>query len=188
MLAAGKARGVAKGKCEAEVRDIILSLWKHRASMPSGLRPLQDYEPVLRALESLDPLQGQPRYFSAFTRSLAKEGANTPAEKWLDVASSIDYGARTLISFCLTLALENVPGKSRKWLELAKRAVTDTDHDIKVLVALSEQPKLLAGKDTANPNSAERERLVNMRDRLVRLNDRAAKFKEYLDKRLAKHE
>jgi hypothetical protein len=188
MLAAGKARGAAKGKCEAEVRDIILSLWKHRASMPSGLRPLEDYEPVLRALETLDPLKGQGRYFSAFTRSLEKEGAKTPAENWLDVASSIDYGARTLISFCLTLAIENVPGKSRKWLDLAKQVVTDTDHDIEVLVVLSEQAKLLAGKEAADPNSAERERLVNMRDRLARLNDRAAKFKEYLDKRLAKLE
>src|SRR5262249_1554821 len=35
--------------------DAILNLWRHRHELPSGKRPFEEMEPILRALESLDP-------------------------------------------------------------------------------------------------------------------------------------
>ena len=43
--------------------DAILALWMHRAAFPSGKRPFEEMEPVVRAIESLDPEDSTPRYF-----------------------------------------------------------------------------------------------------------------------------
>lgn len=42
--------------------DAILSLWAHRVQFPKGMRPLEEIEPILRTLESLD-LNNDPKRF-----------------------------------------------------------------------------------------------------------------------------
>ena len=47
----------------AKCADAIIGLWERRHRLPNGKRPFEDLEPILRALESLDPADDTPRYF-----------------------------------------------------------------------------------------------------------------------------
>ena len=49
--AAPEERTAAQTRCA----DAILEIWKHRRYFPPGMRPLEDFAPILKAMESLDP-------------------------------------------------------------------------------------------------------------------------------------
>ena len=49
--AAPEERAALRKSCS----DAILELWSHRAELPDGKRPFEDLEPIMRAIESLDP-------------------------------------------------------------------------------------------------------------------------------------
>ena len=75
----------------------ILELWQHRAELPNGTRPFEDIEPILRALERLDPLNETPRYFQQPREIAADAEADAEVREWLEMADSIDSTARELI-------------------------------------------------------------------------------------------
>src|SRR6266849_5134822 len=58
---AGKVRDVEATTGEdhaqkmSECSDAILKLWAHRSELPNGKRPFEGFEPIFRALQSLDP-------------------------------------------------------------------------------------------------------------------------------------
>src|SRR2546425_816694 len=70
-------------KCSAA----ILDLWRHRNNYRNGERPLEDFEPVLRTLESLDPTDHRPRYFREIF-SQAETEPDTETRRWLKAADS----------------------------------------------------------------------------------------------------
>src|SRR6202050_2818855 len=45
-------------RCASAITD----LWRHRSELPNGKRPFEEIEPILRALETLDPENATPRY------------------------------------------------------------------------------------------------------------------------------
>src|SRR5690348_406585 len=57
--------------------EAILALWQHRYELPDGKRPFEGLEPVLSALESLDPSYPKFRYYSSARQSAdeTKHGA-----------------------------------------------------------------------------------------------------------------
>src|SRR5574341_407428 len=83
--------------------DAIVSLWEHRHQLPDGRRPFEDFEPILRALESLDPANTTPRYFRS-QRVVVDKTKQPEAKKWLDAIEGLDYSARILIRYCLAQA------------------------------------------------------------------------------------
>lgn len=54
----------------------------HRAAFPNGKRPFEDLEPVMRAIESLDPEDDTPRYFRSARapKSVSNYGALAAAD------------------------------------------------------------------------------------------------------------
>ena len=84
--------------------EAILALWDHRAALPDGRRPFEDLEPVVRALESLDPAGETPRYF-AYARRAMKSGDDTAADQGLlDFVGGVDEAARIVIAEALVEA------------------------------------------------------------------------------------
>ena len=57
---AENASGGDKDAGRKECFDAILALWRHRSELPSGKRPFAELEPVIRAVESLDPEDDTP--------------------------------------------------------------------------------------------------------------------------------
>ena len=115
---AGNATG--KIAAEHECFAAILALWKHHSALPNGKRPFEQFEPVLRALESLDPEKEGSRYYRV-ARPPKEESAETGEQKkWLDLVERLDYSAKVLIGFCLTEAAGAALDKSKEWIKLAE--------------------------------------------------------------------
>lgn len=141
----------------------ILDLWQHRAEFPNGVRPFEDVEPVLRALESLGPCDETPRYFRQPRMMAADAEPDTEAGKWLDIADNIDSTARQLIRHCLARASQTAQEKTAEWVALAEAAGFDDDMDVRALRILVLEAEL-SGEDA--PEDAERKEIEKQLSRL----------------------
>lgn len=127
------ARGEEKQIAERKCFDAILALWKHRAALPQGRRPHEDLEPVLRAIESLDPADDTPRYFRGVRPTQGKGNKKSDADRWLDMVNGLDYSAKILIAFCLSEAASAAIDRSAEWVRLAEAAgVEDSAPEVAV--------------------------------------------------------
>jgi hypothetical protein len=151
-----EARPAKLEKCS----DAILNLWKHRHELPDGKRPFEGMEPILRALESLDPENETPRYYKTLRRAAHESENETEVQKWLGLADEFNYSARILIRYCLSQAAQSAVDKTKEWVALAEDAGLD-DLDIPIIRVIIAERDLV---DT--PEEALRKILE---DRLKRL-------------------
>jgi hypothetical protein len=142
----------------------ILDLWQHRAALPNGTRPFEDVEPILRALESLDPFDETPRYFRRPRMMAADAEPDTEVGKWLKIADGIDSTARLLIRHCLALASQAAQEKTAEWVALAEAAGLDEDMDVRALRILILEAEL-SGDEA--PEDAERKEIEERLSRLA---------------------
>ena len=108
MINAENAIGDEKAAAERKCFDAILELWKHRSELPNGKRPFEDLEPVMRAIESLDPEDDTPRYYRAVRPPKGETVETSEQEEWLSLVDGLDYTAKVLIGYCLTEAADAV--------------------------------------------------------------------------------
>ncbi len=114
--AAEHSIGIEKKEFEERCFETILKLWKHRSHMPKGVRPFENFEPILRVLKRLDP--ENERYF--FFEDRYKESEDIPYEvqKWLDVANEIDETARVWLRYVFEQAVKSASDeKTFAWLK-----------------------------------------------------------------------
>jgi hypothetical protein len=142
--------------------DAILDLWGHRGELPNGKRPFEDIEPIVRAIESLDPENNTPRYFrSSYPPTEPKK--ETEAQTWIKLADGLDYTAKVLIGHCLGEAARTYADKSQKWVKLAEAAGGDDSASEIVIRFVSPS----ANQDYKPDQKAELRKKLS--DRLTRL-------------------
>jgi hypothetical protein len=117
----------------AQVADAILKLWRHHAHFANGQRPFEEFEPVMRTLESLDPDNPDSRYHQIWPAREPLNDEQKEVQQWLDAARGIDHSARTLMRLFLRYAADNASDKSREWVSLAARAGLDQEPTIRVV-------------------------------------------------------
>lgn len=144
--------------------EAILNLWKHRHELSNGKRPFEEVEPILRALESLDPENDTPRYFRS-ARSAADEEVEKDSEvtSALMLVDGLDYSARLLIRYCMTEAAQATLDRTAKWVALAEEAGVADGIEFPTIRMISDESDLLMKSD---PDEITKERL---RDRIARL-------------------
>jgi hypothetical protein len=163
--------------------DGILDFWKYRFELPSGKRPFEDFETILKALESLDPSEDRRRYFRAARLEVDVAEEHTATRKWLETADGLDYSARVLIRYCLARAAESVLDKSRERVALAEAAGIADPLEFPVIRFVAAESDLL---NAAEPDDTERK---TIEDRIKRLEtftrmaaDLAADLRRQLEK------
>jgi len=135
----------------------ILSLWRHRHELPDGTRPFEALEPVLRAMQSLDPINSDRHYFS-FDRPLPGEGKESKATReWLALADGLDYSARVLIRHCLANAAKSAVDKAKPWVALAEE-VGGQESELPLLKIIIVEHDL---SETDDPDEDQRKLLDN---------------------------
>jgi len=143
--------------------DAILKLWEHRHLLPNGKRPFEDLEPILTALESLDPTDDTPRYLRSTRMVVDETEQNAEARKWLNIIDGLDYSAKILIRYCLTQVAQNTFDKSKDWVALADAVGFEENIDLTVIRFITDESDLLK---TSEPKNRARELLE---DRIARL-------------------
>ncbi len=97
-----------KKEAEKESFETILALWKHRWLMPSHKRPLEEFEPILKTLERLNPEEQEPYFFHSLDYELSELEKNNRDLKeitdYTNMALQIDKVARIWIEFILSQA------------------------------------------------------------------------------------
>jgi hypothetical protein len=156
--APSEEKQVAEDKCF----EAILALWKHRAELPNGKRPFENLEPVVRAIESLDPENDIARYFRSVRSPRAEGEEKTEVDRWLDRATSLDHSARILIGYYLAEAARAAVDKSEEWVKLAEAANIENGAPELVIRFVSSNAEF--GNDPANGEIRR-----HLQDRIERL-------------------
>jgi hypothetical protein len=163
MQAAETAEPEARQELMGQCCAVIFDLWQHRSVLPNGKRPFENIEPILRALESLDPENEVPRYFRSL-RPDKIEGEQEPETwQWLELADSLDSSAKLLIQHCLAQAAEHALNRSREWVKQAAEA--GAEHRLETLVIRF----LSAEGENLNPEDENGKFLKRLESRIARL-------------------
>ena len=134
----------------AKCADAIIGLWERRHQLPNGKRPFEDLEPILRALESLDPTDDTPRYFRSPRMEVDVTEQNAETRKWLELADGLDYSAKILIRYCLTQAAQTALDRSKDWVVLAEAVGLEDDIDFPVIRFITDESDLLKTSESDN--------------------------------------
>ena len=130
MVVAENATGAQKNAAEERCLSAIMKLWSHRLSFPSGARPLEEFEPIMRALAELDP--NSPRsVYHLFHRKPEIEGEATEVLLLVDFVIRLDRAARVLIEIALSTATEKaIKPETKLLLENAMPSEMKSDIDV----------------------------------------------------------
>lgn len=148
----------------AKCSEIIIALWQHRYELPNGKRPFEEFEPIFRAIESLDPDDDTPRYFRSVRNASNKADVNAESRKWLELAEGLDSSAKILIRYCLEQASQDALDKSQEWVRLAEVAGLEGSIELPVIRFITAENELANESDT--DDSARK----LLEDRISRLN------------------
>lgn len=132
---------------QAQLRDSILALWAHRFELPCGTRPFGEFEPILRALESLDPESETSRYFSPSRAPSSESSESEETRQWIELARDLDYASKILIDHCLISAAGSALDKSQEWVKLSNEAGIDDSFEFRVIRMISNQRSLMKETD-----------------------------------------
>lgn len=140
MSIAETSEGSRKKEAEKECFDLILKLWEHRHSLPSGRRPFENFETVLDTLSKLKADRKEPYFYLPFNNTDVKqiETADLESkslEQWLKLIEKVDKTARIWIEFALNKAVVHATDKKTKQWIKAALGMTDNS-EVKVITSL----------------------------------------------------
>ena len=163
MEDAEAAVGEDRDRKVSECSDAILKLWAHRSALPNGQRPFEDFEPIFRALQSLNLDNPTPRHFRQVISAVDQDDKDDSTAQWLRVVSGLDYAARTLIRYCLVIAAQEAVDKSREWVALAEAIAEKDDGDIRTVRFITDDTDAL---NAENPDDSERAKIEDLLKKL----------------------
>lgn len=133
--------------------DSILKLWKHRAALPNGMDPLEDFKPIARALKRLDP-DSELSLFRYASDSDPGLDEDPDIARLLEFARLVESTARILIYYTFVDAARIATDKSLTWLDIA----SDIDHLAPPVEMIVQFGVAESSNDERKKNACERER------------------------------
>lgn len=150
-----------------ECVNAILTLWKHRNTLPTHMRPFHEIEPITRTLAALDVEHGDDyRYFRPILREAVLDTVDEPTRHWLELAFSMDYSARVLIQHALQSEGSAAASEAQPWVEAALKAGVDSEPDSQTIDFLLER---LYSDDADSEEKTEMARKKALREKVLRL-------------------
>jgi hypothetical protein len=143
--------------------EAILNIWKQRHELPNGKRPFEEFEPILRTLESLDPDNDTPRYFRSIGNAAKDVSEDSETMALLKLVDGLDYSAKILIRYLLNMAAKSSLNQSADWVALAEAAEADEGIEFPVIRVMVGEKDLL---EKVDPDEIARKQL---QDRITRL-------------------
>lgn len=152
MVEVQNSTGKDKENAEERCYDTILKLWKHRAYYKTGDRPFENFEPIFRTLERLNPDNEEPFYFQRNYLRMENDNEEDVVKKYLVMATKIDQIVRIWLKFIFQQAADNaIDERTRRWIEAAMplgedgeaslilKIVNDYDIDKKEIADIKEE-------------------------------------------------
>lgn len=170
---------------EGECRRAILELWSHRNSFRGSSRPFRSQEQLLRTIEALDPDRSSLFYARELSNCTGGDGhLDEQAMQWLQLAQSIDRGARTLVGYCISRAAEGAVDQAAGWVELARKVQATQEADIKLVRIIIDNSSMLKDVLPADERSSIRELLERRVESLDAMGQASAEIRRQLMERI----
>jgi hypothetical protein len=179
MLRYKRASGRDKLALGEQCAAIIMEIWSHRHHLPTGARPLEDFEPLFNIIAQLKA--DDIRYPTL--RILGRNGEATgPGSKIFNAALAIDKAASSLIRYSLAEMAAQLAKKDKRWAEIAK-SMSPHDHDMEIILTTYSEKETLIDKN-ARLKKREIEDIETMIGRLELLEKRAPVVRAHLEAKL----
>jgi hypothetical protein len=158
--------GVARDAAEKECFETILKLWERRGDLPAIVRPLREFEPVLRVIERLDPDRHDPFFYRPTDAQILEAESKSPAydkiKEVLETVLKIDKVARIWIETLLHGAIKLSSSEETKaWLETAVNV--DDPYQLPMVEFLVDQVSDANNANVADEARAYEEKLVRQK-------------------------
>ncbi|WP_430811597.1 MULTISPECIES: hypothetical protein [unclassified Carboxylicivirga] len=133
---AEQSEGQEKATLNKECFEIILKLWEHRNSLPSGNRPFQNFEPIIEFLSKLNMEREHPLFFNSIPENqlddFEKNNLDYESVKdWTNIAKEIDKTAKIWIEFALGQAANKAANeRTKEWIDNAVNMPESADSSI----------------------------------------------------------
>lgn len=161
--------GEEKKLAEERCFDMILKLWSHRARLPNGLRPFENFEPIFNTLSRLNPESNESFFFN--NKYIKEKEVSKEVQGWLDVANEVDKIARVWIKFALNQATLDASDESTsEWL---KKVTLFEDKNDSLLIRLL-RDDIYFDEETKNVTSHNKEQIlsnIEILEKFTELND-----------------
>lgn len=182
VLAEQAPSGKDKKEAEKECFETILNLWKHRWSLASGRRPLENFEPILKTLERLNPEEQEPFFYSSLNHELLELEKDNPDLKeviaYTNMALQIDKTARIWIEFVLNQAALNAKSEKTKAFLKSAANIHDNDDVTAIQIVLDGDPAS-SWPDYIDDNFQKKYQIEKLERRIEEL-EKFSKLNEYL--------
>lgn len=166
--------GEEKKLAEERCFDMILRLWSHRARLPNGLRPFENFEPIFNTLSRLDPESKESFFFN--NKYIKEKEVSVEVQDWLNVANEVDKIARVWIKFALNQATLDASDESTsEWL---KKVTWFEDKDDILLIKLL-RDDIYSDEETKNVISYNKEKIlsnIEILEKFTELNEVILRF------------
>jgi len=106
-------------------------------------------------------------------------------EQWLNLARSIDRGARTLIGYCLSRAVADSTAQAAEWVELARNIESTLDADIKLVRIVVQSASVLRDVLPSDERLVMRELLQRRVESIDKLAEASANLRSHMLDRIA---
>ena len=154
-----------KSHAEQRCFETILKLWQHRSSLPNGRRPLENFEPIFRTLERLNPENIRSYYFNEPSEPSKIDDS---VQKWLDIASGIDQVVRIWLAYVFKqAALCATDEKTIAWLENS----FDLNENDDVLTIIHLLPDIISKSDEMPDERIKQEKIELLNNKIKKLEE-----------------
>lgn len=171
-----------KKDAEKECFETIIALWKHRWLLPSRKRPLEEFEPILKTLDRLNPEGNEPYFYHSLDHELSELEKNNPDLKviteYTKMALQIDRAARTLIEFALNQAALKAKNERTQFF-LINSLNLHENYDVKIInTILDSAPEI--GLKNYNEDDLKKKYLIEKLKNKIEQLDNFAKLNEFI--------
>ncbi len=171
-----------KKEAEKECFETILALWKHRWLLPSRKRPLEEFEPILKTLERLNPEEQEPFFYHSLDQELSELEKGNPALKevtgYTNMALQIDKAARIWIEFVLNQAA--LKAKNEKTASFLDNSINIHDNDDTKIVRVILDSDPTIGFENYNNDTVQKKYLIKKLKKRIEELERFSKLNEVL--------
>jgi hypothetical protein len=131
--------GEDKKGAEEKCFETILKLWKHRAYYDMGNKPLENFDPIFKTLNRLNPDNKEPFYFQPeYSTRNKSDHKDDCIKQFLTMATQIDEIVRVWLEYIFQYAAGQAKDeKTKEWLEAAA-PLADKDEALLIIRKLSE--------------------------------------------------
>lgn len=124
-----RAKDEEKAQVQRRCFETILKLWQHRSSFRNNHRPFENFEPIFKTLDALNP-ENRHSFYRFLNQDDEADNAvsDEDVNPWLNMAIGLDQTVRVWINYALNQAVQRAHDeKTKEWLDKAISIMPDED-------------------------------------------------------------